>query len=1269
MKSENRHFLISLMLIVLLSIIPGRNLSAQHVMNLKWNLPYQQTGPDGTSVSWLSCDDCYTSTESGLPVFAFEETATKKVVSVDLTNDAYLPLSEAETQIVKKSEYQFPALIKPDFETVYDRGRPSLRISLVPLRKNPENGHIEKLISFTLNIQTDGSRAMESATIHEYAPASVLSSGDWFRISLEKDGLYQLSYSDLAAMGVAVSGISSSQLRIHGYGGGMLPERVGDTRYDDLPEIPLMVMDGGDGRFDAGDYLVFYGQGLRNWKFDAQADLFKHQEHLYSDESFYFITTGQQPGRRIEEFPQPQGTPGAIISSYNWFDAYEPNEANMVKSGKEWYGDVFDIVNSRNYTFADFDPDLSYPLTIRLSTIARSTAGSSFALTGAGGAFSAFIAPIVTDFNTVFARASNETFQIEQPALPIAFNLKYNKNSNSATGWLNFIEVNAMGKLTYNGSQMNFRRTGQQGIVEYRLTGVDKPVQVWDVTDPVNPGKINASIAGSNLKFTALADELREYVISDQSSYLNPVFVEKVANQNLHGLQPYSMVIITHPLFAGQAERLATFHAQHDNLDVLVVQPQTIYNEFSSGTQDISAIRDFVKMLWERSSTGGMPRFLLLFGDASYDPKDRMNNNSNFIPVYLSPESLHPVTSYVTDDFFGCIDNNEGGLTADVLDIGVGRLPVQTVAEAEMAVDKIIHYATDTEKVNGDWRNVISFVADDGDGNSHMMQADELARMIDTAYRNYNVDKIFLDAYNQISTPGGQRVPDATAAINQRMDKGALIINYTGHGGEVGWTHERVLEVTDINGWTNYDRMPVFMTATCEFSRYDDPVRASAGELVFLNPNGGGIALFTTSRPTYGTPNFALARSFYNIALSPDGDGMPHLGDLIRNSKRVAGADNNSKKFVLLGDPAMKMAYPTFNVITRDINGAALSRGADTLKALSEIVVNAYVADLDNSILTDFNGEVSIVVFDKENQIRTFGTENAAPMTFGLRKSIIYKGKVKVVNGAFTYSFIVPLDIAYQYGKGKISYYATDGVRDAAGQYSGVVVGGFSDRQTTDISGPEIALYMNHVNFRRGGFTDENPVMLAVVNDQSGINTIGNGIGHDIVAIIDDQSDSPYVLNDSYLSDLNTYKSGVITFPFHNLSVGRHTLRLKVWDVNNNSSEATTEFVVASSEGLALENLEAWPNPMSDHVTIEFDHNQAGQELAAQLDIYSLEGNRAATLNRLIFASGFRTVGFEWDGRGSNGHLLSSGFYIGRLRITTTDGLTSEKSVKIIIAR
>lgn len=1240
-------------------------LSAQQA--IIWQPPYVGSG---SSETWLSCENCFTSEESGFPVVVININHKQAIASVMLADEVYKPLDSIEKAALLFADYlSLSENISPVLSVLGMDDLYSHQISFTPLRRNSENGTVEKLVSFNFEFEEAEQQPAVNKNSLAYSNTSVLATGDWYRVSVNQNGIHQLTYNDLAAMGINVNGLSSSLIRVHGYGGGMLPERVDSPRNDDLPEIPVRVIDGGDGTFDQGDYILFYAQGAEKWDFNLQTELFNHRKHLYSDYSYYFISVNSGTGSRMMEFPQPASPAGTVISEYDWFYAYHPDEFSLVKSGKEWFGDIFDIVTSRDYAIPAYAPAVENEVSIRLSVAARSTISTSFTLAAEGKTFTSFVSPITTEANTAYARMNTETFKAPMSSTLSSVNLKYNKTSGSALGWLNFIEINTPAALNFSGGMMNFRKAGLEGVVEYRFTGSGQVSQLWDVTDPLQPGFIQIGSSGNGFQFKALSDSRREYVLSDNVSFLKPQFVEKVANQNLHGLVPHTMIIVTHPDFVDQAVRLAEFHTSHNDFSVLVVQPQAIYNEFSSGAQDISAIRDFMGMLWKKAGSGNQPRFLLLFGDASYDYKDYLTGNSNFIPTFQSIESLHPVTSYATDDFFGCFDDAEGGLSADVVDIGVGRLVVQTADQAKNAVDKIIHYATATNKVHGEWRNVIAFVADDEDGNEHMRQADQLATLIDTTYRNYNTEKIFLDAYPQISTPGGQRAPDANLAINQRMDKGALIVNYTGHGGETGWAHERILEVNDVLSWTNFDRMPVFMTATCEFSRYDDPLRVSAGEMVFLNTKGGGVALFTTARPTFGTPNFNLARNFYNIALKPTDTGMPFLGDLIRISKRLSGSDNNSKKFVLLGDPALKMAYPQFKIYTTSINGNAVSAVSDTLRAMDEVTITGYVGDVDGIPLTDFSGVITPTVFDKETLIETLGSDGASRMTFSVRKNIIYKGKALVENGFFSISFIVPRDIAYQYGKGKISYYATDGVIDAAGYHDHFVIGGISNTAITDQSGPEIRLFINDTLFRSGGFTDENPVLIAYVNDESGVNTIGSSIGHDIVAVLNLKTDAPYILNDYYEADLNTYKSGRIAYPFKQLDPGKYTVRVKVWDVNNNSSEASIDFFVASSSELTLGPFDIYPNPFSEMATFIFEHNKAGETLDLNLKIFSLAGIQVASLNRTIFADGYRSVAFEWDGRGANGNHISAGLYIGRLRVRDERGNESFSSVKISIVR
>jgi len=764
---------------------------------------------------------------------------------------------------------------------------------------------------------------------------------------------------------------------------------------------------------------------------------------------------------------------------------------------------------------------------------------------------------------------------------------------------------------------------------------------------------------------------LREFIAFDNSDFFTSAFVEEVANQNLHGTAVVDYIIVSHPDFISEAERLQTFHSEFSGLKTIIVTPQQIYNEFSSGKQDLSAIRDFVRMLYERAADGEKPRYLLLFGDASYDFKNRISYNTNFVPTYESDESLHYISSYATDDYLGYLDPDEGSLRTDLLDIGIGRFVVATAEEAKSAVDKSIHYATSQQTV-GDWRNVVTFVADDEDGNSHLSQAEQLAAMVADSYHTYNVDKIYIDSYTQVSTQGGQRYPDVNEAINSRVEKGSLIMNYTGHGGEVSWAHERILEISDINGWSNMDKLTVMVTATCEFARYDDPGRVSAGELVFLNPNGGGISLFTTARATFGGSNLSLNKGFYTYVFEKVNGEHYAMGDLIKLAKLESEAnETNDRKFVLLGDPALKIAYPVYNIETTAINNVSKRSGPDTLNALSTVVISGKITDGAKNIVSDFNGTLYSVVYDKESTETTLGQDypSSQPTTFTLRKNVIYKGKTTVENGLFEFSFIVPKDIAYQYGFGKISYYANQDLTDASGFDDNVMIGGFNDSGTTDDEGPVLRLYMNDESFRNGNVTNQNPVLVAHVSDESGINTVGNGIGHDIVAILDGDTEKPFILNDFYETDLDGYQLGTVEYPFFDLSPGEHEVKLKIWDVFNNPSEAYLKFVVFDENQLVISNLMNRPNPFTEKTYFVFNHNKPDQAIDISINIYDLSGRLVTTIIDQSSNGGFYSTPYEWEGTSMGGSKLKGGLYIYRVDVIDSDGNSGTSVGKLIISR
>ena len=1065
--------------------------------------------------------------------------------------------------------------------------------------------------------------------------------------------------------------IDPETIQIFGNDGGMLPESNATARIDDLRELSIQVVASDSTKLNDNDYIIFYAKGPDTWQYNKTDQLFHHQKNYYSNSSYCFLTYGQALGKRVVAEPSVTDVKNFTISRFNDYTFYEPAEINLIKSGRAWYSkNVFELTTTYNYPFNFANLDTTVSVSISATVAAHCTSSpTSFVLYANGQQLaSASIPAVGADWTDTFAYEDVMKQNYSSSSSSIDLNLNYISPNNDGTGYLRALELNVMRKLVLSTGEMSFRSVYGSGaglVSEFDLSAGSQPVTVWDVSDPANVKSIETTQNNNLVVFRLHTDTLREFTAFDGSSFYSVQSFTKIDNQDLHNITEYpDLVIVANPDFINQANALASIHQQHDQMNVLVTTPDKIYNEFSSGAQDITGIRDFVKMIYDRSGNTA-PKYLLMFGDASYDYKDRLQPNSNLVPTYESDESLSPVDTFVTDDYFGLMDNNEGQGSTGMLDIGVGRFPVQTVEQANIAVEKILHYCSNSDTVKNDWRNVICFVGDEYSDGNFAAGADTV-NIYDSTY---NEDKIYLGAYDGISTPGGLRYPEVNAAINQRMAKGALVMTYIGHGGTLGWSNARILEIPDIESWTNFNNMPVFLTATCEFSYFDDPSFTSAGELVFLNPKGGGIALLTTTRPTYADGNQRLVTGFYMNAFKKTNGNYPTLGDLIMDSKIFSEGgsynDPNTLKFVLLGDPAMQMAYPKLHIITTSVQTTDNnSSESDTLKALSMITISGEIHDDDGNKVTGFNGIVIPTVYDKPSVITTNSLEGDSPLTFLLRKNVIYKGKLAVTAGQFSFSFIVPKDIAYNFGGGKISYYAKDESTDASGFDMNVIIGGFNNEAGQDNEGPAIRLFMNDTLFVSGGITDQNPKLLAYLSDSSGINTVGNGIGHDLTATLDNDSQSPTILDDYYVADLNTFQRGVITYPFLGLSDGMHTVSVKVWDVYNNSSEASIDFLVVSSAELAVQHLLNYPNPFFNKTTFSFEYNQPDTELEIQIDIYSLSGQKIKTLHVPVYSDGYRVNTIEWDGSGDNGVRIGSGTYVYNLKVILPDGSSATKILK-----
>ena len=1228
------------------------------------------------SVNYLYFEDAvYNTAEFGYLPLYFNRVELKNnfnAVNVHLSNQVWETIDNSVANIITGSQL-IPEEIITAASISIERKHPFAHIYVLPIRKNIHTGQIERLISFETSL-TFGDIIPPPTHKNSRDVNSLLSTGDWFKLRIDQSGIFKISYDDLENFGMDPASIDPRNIRLFGYGGGMLPEVNYEPFVHDLIENAIQVVGEDDGIFDPHDYILFYGKSQRVWRYNPFQIRFEHTDNLYSDFTHYFITSDLGAGKRINNENSTTLQVTDTVTTFFDYDSHEVDLYNLIKSGKIWYGEVFDLLTpSRTFSFYFPDIDTSRQVHMKTSVAGKSTEPNHFHIFYNDEEIStASISSIAPTSIMVYARTSkiSQIFSITGPAIDLRFD--YDTPTSISKGWIDFLEITVIRHLIFSEHQMEFRDIDSKGrdkVGEFILSGVNEDVQVWEITNHFEVKKINGNINDNQFIFRLCTDSLREFIAFDGETFHSPQFAGVVQNQNLHNTGVVDMVIVADSIFLMQANRLADIHRTNDNMKILVTSPGPIYNEFSSGSQDIAAIRNFMRFIYEQAEPGEEPAYLLFFGDGSYDPKDRIPANTNFIPTFQSQESLMLSSSYVTDDFFGLLDFGEGGNAAGTLDIGIGRFPVKTVEEAQHVVDKIEHYIHSKPEIFGGWRNKICFIADDEDLNLHFKQAEELADSVSNKEQYMNINKIYLDAYSQVSTPGGNRYPEANKAINKQIEEGALIVNYTGHGGEEGWSGERVLEISDITGWTNYDNLPLFVTATCEFSRYDDPARTSAGELVLLSQHGGGIGLITTTRLAFATANFAMNKRFYEHAFAKNDGKHFRLGDLVRLSKTPP--NNNIKNIHLLGDPALMLAYPEYRITTTEINGNLVTDNPDTLKALTEVVVSGFIADCEGNILTDFYGFLYPVVYDKTKELSTLGNDpRSYPALFDIQNSILYKGKISVFEGKFTFTFYIPKDISYQYGFGKISYYADNGVTDATGHYENILVGGIDENVHIDTSGPLIDLFINDRRFISGNITNEDPILLANLSDQNGINALGIGIGHDIVSTIDNKTEHEVVLNDYYTCDENSYQSGKIAYPYFKLTEGYHVLSLKAWDLQNNSSTSTIEFIVSDNISLAVGHLLNYPNPFFDKTFFSFEHNQFNESLKVTVFIFDISGALVKTIGPVnVYSSGYFTDPIEWDGTADNGSLLGRGIYIYKAAIQNNKESISELSGKLIILK
>jgi hypothetical protein len=1111
---------------------------------------------------------------------------------------------------------------------------------------------------------------------------SSLASGSLYKISVGSQGMVKLDF-DFFRNKLGISDISSipiNQIQVLGNGGIPLSEKPADPRIDDLESLPLHIKDGGDGRLNPGDYVIFYCPGHNHYSFSANGT-FNITKNPYDIASYFFVKIGTESDNKIKSRIDFPGFTTRLIDNFQDYLHLEDDKVNLLASnkiqrtegsGRLWFGDELRPGRKTTWTGLSAPGKLStFPTTVSVGFATYCPNSSNFSLELGSVtrtlSMSGFPHPSPTE---TFGDYQVRTFTDIPTTDNLSISATYNSTGVGCTGWTDFIEATFYRSLRLYDDQQIFRNIASisSDTLGFIIKNFPSGGVIWDITDPTQPILQNYSMIGEDAKFSFLTEgKLREFVaFLPEKLLITPNFSGRISNQNLHNLSRADMVIITTPKLITQANRLAAHRKSLNKFEVAVIDVNQIMNEFSSGSLDISSIRDFNRMLLKRDSNY---RFLLLLGDGTYDYRNiEKSIPQENIPVFQTIQSLDPVNAFPSDDYIGLLDDQDGGQNlGGALDLAIGRLPSSTENEARIMIDKIIKYETDTATL-GDWRMNMSFIGDDGDGNTHMNDANNLSDGVNRINGIFRQEKIMLDAYNIQSTSGGQFYPDVNQAINNSILRGLLVMNYSGHGGPRGLAQERILTENDVLSWSNPNRLPLIITATCSFTGFDD-AKETVGEKAIRRENGGCIALFTTTRAVYAYANYILNSRSTERLVSRKSGKYGLLGEELQDAKNGI-IDANSRKFVLIGDPALQLAIPSNKVVIEKLNNKPISIvPRDTIGALESFELSGFISEPNGTVLNNFNGIASITILDKPQRVRTLGNEPGSRIfDFNSQNNLLFKGTTRVVNGKWTINGTFPKDINYNIGYGKIIAYARAyaSMVDAGGANDSMLIGG-TGAFVVDNSPPKIKIYLNTRNFNSGDKVGSNPFLIVDVSDDQGINITGNAVGHDFLCQLTGPERRTINLNDLY--EAKDSRSGTGKFLIRGLKPGKYRLDGEVWDLSNNRSRDFVEFEV-SDDGNEINEIRSYPNPSSGNLSFRIYHNLPPQNADLNIDLYSLDGKLVKNFEYKLNVSGDFLDTPVWDGNTDNGGSITSGMYVYRVKLNPFLGNSIEsKFEKLVIIK
>ncbi len=1243
--------------------------------------------------------------------------------TIELSN-AVQPAARIVGMAYDEVAIEAPAIAQPLLQSIQEefvqveglgfaRRQPVVTVSVPLYHYDAARGVLKRYRSITVAVEEGRGTPVFPAKAGQTNPhllvtESALATGQLFRLPIAQEGIYRIDRSLLSALGLAPDSIDPNNVQILGNGGAPLPALAGAPRYADLVENAVFVRGGGDGRFDDGDVVLFYGAGPSGWRSQQVVDRFgnatgawewAHYVNPFAVENRYFLKVGSTQGARVQAASYPNLTGTTTLTSvtgraFRDFDDF--NWSREHGSGHTWVSRPIRVGGEAEVFQNESLPGLeagtvSYKARVAIQSNPRATVDFVSGAT----VLQSTLAPGITfdDSDDPVALATDAVFTQDVSAatgLNLAMRLQPSiREPQAAIDWVRVFYPKA---LRADGGLLRFAtplRTA--GRFTYVLSGFASEPQVWDVTSPDAIRRLGVQSSGGTYRVQVEVTDLNQpreliaFVESAAATVASDNAVA-VANQNLHGIQRFpQFVIITPEAFRASADELAAMREQ-EGLPTVVVTNEQIFNEFSGGVPDMRATRDYLKFIYDRATDdGNLLRYALFFGDGHFNFRnlgsDPINVGNQLFP-FATEISFDPTASYTSDDYFGLLDDNEGvwefegirTVSDERMDIGVGRLPAQTPEEAAMLVDKIRRY--ESPETYGPWRSTYTLVADDGptgrtaqqnDADLHMQNVDQVADLLEGGvYPQIDLQKIYAESFNRVFR-NGFRIPEAKAAISDAINEGTLVVNYSGHGGPDGLAQEEIFTTEDAQALQNRDKLAIFVTATCSFGWWDLQEGQSGAEELLLNPNGGAVALMTTVRLVYTSGDTTALNAGLNRALNinlfrRDAEGKPRrLGDVMQLTKNTrVGLQGNSRKFNLLGDPSMRVGLPQTTAVVETINGATLSETPLQMRALDRVTITGSIRDGEGGVLTSFNGPTTVTVYDAERQIDVLIRRWMPQPYYTIREDLIWRGEVEAVQGRFEATFVVPKDISYSNEGGRVTVYAADASQHALGYTESFIVGGTSDNPPDDSEGPRISLFLNDTTFVSGGMVPPSPELIVQLFDESGINTVGAGVGHEMLLVVDGDEANAIDIGSAFRSVENSFQRGEVRWRLDELAPGSGTLNVRAWDVLNNSGAAALDFFVSQQEDLALRNVFNYPNPTTGPTRFIFEHNQpSGTPAEVQVRVYTLNGQLVRSIESdEALPTGILTSGpvqVVWDGRDEDFDRLGSGVYLYKIRVRTED--------------